>query len=682
MITNDLIHEFTALVDEIYPHVPADADIWTMMEFSGLPPSSEQRLYPSMEPLFVLIRETITASSADLSNINLHDLRRALLRHSVFNGSAAIYRAVPEAILYGVNEQAFKPLAFRDSWLQAVRAAFAIMAFPIYHGSKDLGLERDVAVAQAAVRLRNFGYQLRLEGKNFLFEEGELDRCCISLDKKVATIGGAELLATLLRYLLRPRFRNGRYSLPREAQPVTTVGKEPAIPFGYLINLAVKHISQPDRFLLDKPLFESIIQRAKDIVALLDLEAYTAFQILFTSHSNLPDYIQDIVLGDFCLSFQQQTVPHALYMLERLFCWVNLREMDTKLGWNVQDALSLARAALTSTIPEEVNVVLTRDYLTTKSGCSRKVLDRMLPYFTHDNRTVNHRFLRPFDATVADFPQKPFIWKSGNHRLLVSPVMGTIGFYEALTTALRAHWPDVDTQVGAATEALLAEAFRTHGIQPSAVSKKYKVGAHTYECDLILAHPDAILLFEIKKKPITQLARSGNVLVTIRDIALAMIQAQLQLSRHEHHLLSKDKITFFDGTEIHHEGRRIERIAVTLFDWGGLQDRLISDNIMKILATAKIGATQPAAENAKIVADINTAIIKYQAQLQALNKVKPDSPEPFFDCLFLSVPLILYLLDGTQSLDDFYYKLKTQKGIVSGAADPYSTDARFRQQPS
>lgn len=81
MITNDLIHEFTALVDEIYAHVPVDADIWTMMEFAGLPPNSEQRLYLSMEPLFVLIRETITARSADLGNINLHDLRRALLCH-------------------------------------------------------------------------------------------------------------------------------------------------------------------------------------------------------------------------------------------------------------------------------------------------------------------------------------------------------------------------------------------------------------------------------------------------------------------------------------------------------------------------------------------------------------------------------------------------------------------------
>ena len=347
MITNDLIHEFTALVDEIYPHVPVDADIWTMMEFAGLPPNSEQCPYPSMEPLFVLIRETITARSADLSTINLHDLRRALLRYSVFNDSAAIYRAVPAAILYGINALAFKPLAFRDNWLKAVRAAFAIMAFPTYHRSKDLGLERDVAVGRAAVRLRNCGYQLRLEGKNFFFEDGELDRCCNNLDKKVANISGAKLLAILLRHLLRPRFHNGRYDLSREAQPVTTVGKEPAIPFGYLINLAVKHISRPDRFSLDKPLFDSIIQQAKDIVALLDLEAYTAFQILSTSHSNLPDYIQDIVLGDFCLSFQQQTVPHALYMLERLFRWVNLREMETKLGWNVQDALSLARAALT-----------------------------------------------------------------------------------------------------------------------------------------------------------------------------------------------------------------------------------------------------------------------------------------------------------------------------------------------
>ena len=504
----------------------------------------------------------------------------------------------------------------------------------------------------------------------------------IGCEYAVANFGGAKLVSIILRDILRPQFKRGRYSLGRQAQPIPDPERGPSIPFGYLLNVAVKHINHQDSPLSDRALFDTIIKQSGDIVAILDLEAYSSFETLFPSHEDLPNYIQNAVLGDFSLSFRQLRVSDALIMIEHLFGWVNLNEMKHKLGWTIEDALNLAKAVLTATPPEEVNIVFSKSDLVSRSGCPPQVLDRMLPCFTLDSREVNQGFLRPFDAAAVNLYSKPFIWKNGDRRILVSPTIGALAFYEAIAAVLRNVHADADKEIGSSAEKLLSKAFQSHGIEPSAVSKKYHLGTKIYECDLVIEHPDALLLFEIKKKPLTTLAMAGNILVAIKDLVLSMINSQLQLSRHETQLIKKGKISFLDGTEILLNGRRIERLAITLLDWGSSQDKLISDNILKTLATSSVGTTEPSSDNLRILDSISSELQKFQRQHLLLSELKEPSAMPFFDCYFFGIPLILYLLDGVQTIDDFYHKLQVQKNIVTGASDPYGTDSRFATGPT
>jgi hypothetical protein len=417
-------------------------------------------------------------------------------------------------------------------------------------------------------------------------------------------------------------------------------------------------------------------------VALLDLEPYSTFEVMYPGHGGLPDYLQDIALGDFCLSFRQLRVPDAIFMIEHLFDWVDLQQMEEALGWTTEDALELATAVLTAVSPDAVNVVFKKSDLVSLFGGPSNVLDRMLPYFTHDSRQVNFGVLHPFDAAAANFDSKPFIWCPGDRRFLLSPVIGALGFYEALASALRTVRPlAVDSEIGSAVEGMLAEAFRAKGIQPSVVSGKYLIGSKRYEFDLVLEGPEVLILLEVKKKALTSHARAGDALMALKDLVLAMISAQTQLSVHEKHLRTKDEIVCQDGTIIRHNGRKIERVAVSLFDWGGFQDRLLSDNILKILATSQVGTSVPSPEVDPILDQIRGSLTRFQLQQQALGDHKAASPVPFFDCLFLSVPLILYILDGVQTVEEFHSRLCTQKAVGTGAADPYLTDHKFRDRP-
>lgn len=77
-----------------------------------------------------------------------------------------------------------------------------------------------------------------------LFEDGELERCCTDLDRVIATFGGAELLDHLFRGYLRPLFARGRYMLARLTQLIPDPDRGPANSFGFLLNLAIKHLKQ------------------------------------------------------------------------------------------------------------------------------------------------------------------------------------------------------------------------------------------------------------------------------------------------------------------------------------------------------------------------------------------------------------------------------------------------------
>lgn len=132
-------------------------------------------------------------------------------------------------------------------------------------------------------------------------------------------------------------------------------------------------------------------------------------------------------------------------------------------------------------------------------------------------------------------------------------------------------------------------------------------------------------------------------------------------------------LQFENGTCITLDNRRVERVAVTLLDWGSMQDRLVSDSVFKTLATSSINATDLSSEQVKGLNESQKLLAVLQTQLEELSMVKTLSSQPYFDCHFLGVPQLLCLLDGTTSQDDFYKNLKTIKHSVNGSLDMYQT---------
>jgi hypothetical protein len=332
MITNEEVEAFIRLVDQARALIPGSPDPLFIAETFGLQTELETGVQAVRSALFQLIRDEVVEPNV-AKPLNLRSLRSALVRRFRFQRDFYAYHMVPEWMLFGVNENAFRPLSEQDRWLKAIHATYALMAIPGY-APTGIGGERDTIVADAAKRMQSRSYRLAINGADFCFEDGELERCCSELDRLAKKIGGAFVVSALLRLLQhQKRFTHGRYFVGRRAQMMPSSDPGPSIPFGYLLNLSLRHMDRTTGGVFDQALFGQLVSLAGDIVAVLDLETHNPYGFMFTDHANLPRYLQGAMLGDFCLSFRQIVAKDAVTMMRGLFNWVDSASMEQALGW-------------------------------------------------------------------------------------------------------------------------------------------------------------------------------------------------------------------------------------------------------------------------------------------------------------------------------------------------------------
>lgn len=623
------------------------------------------------EALWSTIKVTV-GNGNPKSGVNFRALRSALYRRSRFLGDESAHSCflVCEAILFGVSETYFTSLEAASAWTKAIQAALAISRLDDVE--RTFRHERDNIVCDAANRWRSRGYGIRLEGGQFLFDESEYVRAATEIEDMVRRIGGRRLVNVLLVSLQNSeQFADDRYSIPSSATTLPTERAVGSLPYGYLLQLAVKHFRSEPSY-ASRETAARCLEYATDLVSVLDVEHFSAFSKVFTDIEHLPQYVRTAALDEFCFRFRQIRPVDALYMLEELFGWMQFEPLRKHRGWGYAEVISIARLCLKETDARAVNQVYDLATISDRTGLPLSTTKALMSWFTHRTDEVNVDFVSPTDAIQCDFFLKPFVWKSGHKVLMPAPPVAGVAFIEAFLGILReAVGPEADSRVGYAMEAVLASSFRRQGIEPTAVSQKYRVGKQQFDCDLLVETPDAILLFEVKKKSLTHATLAGGPLEGLTDLSLAMVKAQTQLLHHEY-ALSQDKgIRFENGIHVVRGGRRIEKIAVTLFDWGAIQDRVVSDTLLNQLGSGvQIQADQVPESQKKRLEECNRILERVRAQRVKAAQLTETS-QPFFDCTFLGLPHILFMLAGVKTSEEFIENLRAFKQIIAQTLDPY-----------
>jgi biotin operon repressor len=675
-ITNDDVLAFITLVDEAKRSAGASgtgrsgaSDVKT----TDLPEANQ---YPGSLDLYGRVH-AILLRSDDKQGPNIRQLQGALTKRSVLDPDLCPYRDIVRRLRHGTsNDKRFLDFKERDAWVAAIQLIQQLPDPPL---SPTLGLEREVAVATAVKKLRDLGYQIDPHGENFRYRDGELERLCRELHRLAEEIGGHKLLRGLFAYLRETvSMQQGRYLLSRVSRPTSGGNSTPSFPFGYLLQVALKHLGATGRPGDCRKVADALGELATNVVASLDIEHYYILAPMFQTYETLPSYLQEVVVGDHVLTFRQITPADALTLCRGVFSWIDGDLMRSKLGWGPEEAYQLAEHTLTRVPPDAINSVFTRHNLSS-SGISSTALDSMRKYFVHKPTEVNVGYLTPLNADKANAASKPFFALPDASFMMVSPPIASIGFYEAIATGARVAFGKADEKIGSAMEGMIAAAFKLRNIHPSVTSGKYRVGSDTHECDLVIESESVLILIELKKKSLTAASYAGNTVTALLDLCLSALHAQLQLGKHELRFREHGKIEFLDGTVVEWRDRRIERISVSLLDWGGTQDRFALQRIAANLVGARLDAFGVTAKQEEDLGAANEILSELQLQQTRLELLGIKAVDQFHNWWFLSVPQLLFVLNRVSGPEAFYDDLRLVRQIHTGTMDFYKDLIHWRQ---
>jgi hypothetical protein len=200
------------------------------------------------------------------------------------------------------------------------------------------------------------------------------------------------------------------------------------------------------------------------------------------------------------------------------------------------------------------------------------------------------------------------------------------------------------------------------------------------ECDLVVETRDKVILIEVKKKALTGSARAGSDVSVILDLAQSVVKAQTQAAGHELRLLRGAKLELVeeDGQTqfLSLDGRSVERVAVTLHDYGSFQDRQVLTGFLESQMGASYAVKDAAYE--KEFKKLRAMLAKFQEVHDALITMQSE-PEPLFHhCWFLSAPHLFILLDEASDAESFWAALRSTKSISLGSLDFYWEHARLK----
>jgi hypothetical protein len=196
----------------------------------------------------------------------------------------------------------------------------------------------------------------------------------------------------------------------------------------------------------------------------------------------------------------------------------------------------------------------------------------------------------------------------------------------------------------------------------------------------VIEVPQTIIFSEIKKKALTRPARAGSDAHLLLDLAKSLLVAQVQAGWHEVRLRQHGHLDLERNgtvTRLELNDRQIERVAVSLFDFGSFQDRILLKQFLEATMHATFASTAPKLD--KDFAEINAALVEIHNQVAALYPGQDEINQPFFNCWFLSVPQVLVLLDGVTDAAGFKAALWSCRHLVTGSSDLYF-DLSYRRR--
>ncbi|OCX21920.1 MULTISPECIES: hypothetical protein [Pseudomonas] len=670
---------FRQIVDRSPPAIMAcQENLQHLYDYVGLEHGSSYTRSAVSNALYARIRDCFTSGHAEVWRA-CQSLRTDLIReHTLLNAPLDPYFEVLEHLRDAVRTDDNSRTTIEGDWDTAVRTAFDHVQIQSW-GSENrrMTYAREFMVAEAARALRDAGYSILFEPGKLGFGPESETALVANIEQLVSSMGGVNVARRIFADISKDFDpEQQRYHIVRR---ISATGEgQPQVPWGYLLQLAAKHIQGRKPYITTDAHWHKLRAFAQAYAAVINVQPYAPTFYGTMDAVDLVPYLQEMALYDTLFRIPQMRPSDVVKIARGMLGWFDLSE-PTKGGWSVNQVLEVIGYLLSPSLDARGPIFITETEIRrgcpdTPSNVVAKILDDVL---SHPCTGANKNFSLPTDAPTSaqkssgqDFFLRPLIRSSGRQFILLDRSVCAPACLEALLTQLRADMKDLDEKIGLSIEDFLKSEFTSHGI--CSKGGDYDSGGKHGECDLALETDETIIFAEIKKKPLTRKAKAGSDAHILLDLAGSLLAAQAQAGWHEvrlrkdgHlHLESKGAISCIDLNE-----REVERVAVTLLDFGSFQDRILLKQFLE--GTLNATFTPSDANLKKGFQRINEALAEIREQLIELRSGGSDVRQPFFHCWFLSVPQLLVLLDNVTDSAGFRQALWSCRHVATGSSDLY-----------
>jgi len=380
--------------------------------------------------------------------------------------------------------------------------------------------------------------------------------------------------------------------------------------------------------------------------------------------------IQRNILYDQHFSIDQISEKHIHKIVSGIFSSAKLDpyRIDVELYLDILKSVSQHSMHDQPLIFSEENV-----FQDLKFKYSLEVVRAALNLLSLKSNEINRRYLIPEEVNKRNYFEKPFVYIEDQY-IYVNPVLNNYGFYASILNLYVGNGVDGNI-MGMAVEDFVENLFVDSGVLVH-TNKKYKISkqvakelsiqSQERECDFIIETKETIILVELKRKTLTSEARAGNSLKSAVDLSQSLLHALAQTGCHEYLLRRDGVINFDDGTNIELLNRNVERVALSLFGFFGVQDGAFVHQILGSLINAKIESDDES-ENKKVNKHITELRNQYKTSI--FNKVYGGQMNPFFNCRFFSVPQLIEVLTNSTNNEEFKDELNRTRHVSTGCKD-------------
>lgn len=610
-------------------------------------------------------------------------MRSEILRRNVaFGETLNPYHGIA-AVIGDICRQSYPLREVTDAdWIEAITLIWANRA-ALYGINKDESTletihKNDFAVGRAVRTLIDQGFPVQIDGTDVPMEPAVQSALAQKFDALAKSVGGRRLLDMTLADMQRtiPFQSNvGQFLMGRRLGPITS-SPDPQVPWGFLMNLAMKHISAEPKW-ISSSAYDTLKALSLAVLAVEELQPYSHWEEVFVDADQLLSYMQKSVLYDSIFTLSQMKRKHAQWLYQKLWSEEELRELKFE-GLHLTFLIKLADRILAQSSDLKITIISVSS-MASAMGCGKEKMAGYLDSLSHVLAGPNQELHFPVQFKV-DYKKRPLLKLHSDEYLVlpssfVAPLLAE-HVVEFCCTARKSIRDTLGTSVERFLRAQLLQRgiASISGVYDYRKSKKSDEKNKAGDCDFVVEGGRTTVFFECKNKLLTYSARFGNDVDLVIDMAKSFIHSQTQAMQHEQLLVSRGSLELKgeDGkteTLLYKNEQDIERISISLWGFGSLQADIFVTKFLRLCVWNKLSSNQPEAS-----ARIDDIEKKYLVPLREMAAGVADFQSdrikwPLLSMRFLSVAHLLLALDYSTDAESFVKETMRAKRAQTGTRD-------------